>query len=178
MRWTSGLLRSQNLEDRRFDPPMNPEQMLALQRWYAEQGDPESQIQVPPWMDTRPRTQEALIDQAASQRALLGLTRVDPTGYDYDSALAAGMSPVPVAGDTKPHWGSRSPAFISPAAIPEGLMLKGEEHPTERLGLEGERAYGNAIVDRDGRQVSVPPWELQPTDKVRDLARMLLGGGR
>jgi hypothetical protein len=107
---------------------------------------------------------------------LLGQTPIEPTGYDYDSAVAAGMRPVPVAGDTKPHWGSRSPAFISPAGIPEGLLLKGDEHPTERLGLEGERAYGNQIVTRDGRRVSVPPEDIQPTDNLLDLARLLLGG--
>jgi hypothetical protein len=107
---------------------------------------------------------------------LLGQTPVAPTGYDLASAQAAGMTPNPEPGPNYLHMGSRSPAFISPAGIPEGLLLKGDEHPTERLGLEGERAYGNQIVTRDGRRVSVPPEDIQPTDQLLDLARLLLGG--
>jgi len=111
-----------------------------------------------------------------AQSGLLGDTPIQPGGYDMASALAAGMTPNPTPGPTYGHWGSRSPAFISPAGIPEGLMLKGEGHPTERLGLEGERTYGNVFVQRGPRIVSIPPWELQPTEKPIDLISLLFGG--
>jgi hypothetical protein len=107
---------------------------------------------------------------------MLGTQPVPAMGYDYASALAAGMAPVPVPSDVRPHWGSRASAFIVPAAIPEGLMLKGPEHPTERLGFEGERAYGNVIVPRGDRLVSVPPWELLPTEQPIDYLRLLTYG--
>jgi Transglycosylase SLT domain/N-acetylmuramoyl-L-alanine amidase len=107
---------------------------------------------------------------------LLGRAAVAPTGYDLASAQAAGMTPSRVPGPNYLHMGSRSPYFISPAGIPEGLLLKGEQHPTERLGLEGERAYGNVVVQRDGRLVSVPPWEVLPTEQPIDLVPRMLGG--
>jgi hypothetical protein len=107
---------------------------------------------------------------------LLGRAAVAPTGYDLASAQAAGMTPSRVPGPNYLHMGSRSPAFVSPAGIPEGLLLKGEQHPTERLGLEGERAYGNVVVQREGRLVSVPPWEVLPTEQPIDLVPRMLGG--
>jgi len=68
MRWSPGPI-SKNIEDRRAES-LNPELMLGQARVAAEWGDPDAQVIVPWWMDTRPHTQETLLDDLATQRAL------------------------------------------------------------------------------------------------------------
>jgi hypothetical protein len=108
-------------------------------------------------------------------RALLGSTPIQG-GYDMPSALAASMTPKATEPD-KGHWGSVSPAFISPAGIPEGLHLKDVEgHPglSAYYGIEGERDMGNLIVRAPGgRLVSVEPQNLQPTQVPLDYLELL-----
>jgi hypothetical protein len=76
-------------------------------------------------------------------------------GYDYRSALGAGLRPGPDR-----HWGSVAPA--SPNDIVEGIppesymMLKGQAHPTWNLGMEAELDRGYDIKKLLERYWSVP----------------------
>lgn len=79
------------------------------------------------------------------------------TGFDYDTAIDAGMAPGP-----DNHWGSRvelSNAIAQTLGLPQGsgIMLKGATHPTWGKALAGEEAAGfNVIQGTDGRYYSVP----------------------
>lgn len=78
----------------------------------------------------------------------------DGTGYDYDSARAAGLS----ADDTG-HWPSRNPDT--------GQILKGKGHETFNLTVEGEEKAGYKIEKgADGKyysQQSITPNEAEST---------------
>lgn len=64
-------------------------------------------------------------------------------GYDYKSAMLAGMGPDP----KNKHWGSRNPKT--------GQMLKGRSHKTWNLGVQGETDAGYQIrKGADGKYYS------------------------
>ena len=69
--------------------------------------------------------------------------KFDPEGegYDYDSAIAAGIEP-----DDTGHWQSRVPET--------GLLLKGRKHKTWHLTEKGEAEAGYEIYKKDGRYYS------------------------
>lgn len=70
-------------------------------------------------------------------------------GYDYDTAIKGGAKPVPVPGDTRPHWPSRDPVT--------GQILKGRKHPTWDLGAqEDERMGYDEYKGMGGRYYSTP----------------------
>jgi hypothetical protein len=72
------------------------------------------------------------------------------TGYDILSALKYGLSP-----DATGHWPSRVPST--------GLLLKGTNHPTWNLTVEGERQAGYEIYKgKDGRYYSRPIQGVSP----------------
>jgi len=79
----------------------------------------------------------------------------DGTGYDYATALAAGLGP-----DETGHWPSRDPRT--------GQILKGRKHETFSLTEQGERDSGYRISRGDGgRYFSQPAAQLDP-----DLQRL------
>jgi len=63
------------------------------------------------------------------------------TGYDYKSAMAAGLKP-----DKTGHWPSRNPKT--------GLILKGRGHPTFLKTVEGEEKAGYEIYKKGNRYYS------------------------
>lgn len=67
--------------------------------------------------------------------------------YDYDSAKAAGLKPVPVDDDTVPHWPSRVPDT--------GMLLKGKAHPTFGKGVETDAALGYKLQKRGARYYTI-----------------------
>ncbi len=72
-------------------------------------------------------------------------TTFDPegSGYDYVSAVNAGMSPE-LGEDGKHHWHSRVGST--------GLLLKGKKHNTWNKLVEGEKLSGYEIFKKsDGR---------------------------
>ncbi len=74
---------------------------------------------------------DAIYDNERSRKK-----KFDPegSGYDYDTARDAGLTPKPVEGDDKPHWPSRDPRT--------GVLLKGRKHPTFQLGVEEDEKLG------------------------------------
>jgi hypothetical protein len=70
--------------------------------------------------------------------------KFDPEGegYDYESAMAAGLGP-----DIEGHWPSRDPIT--------GLLLKGKKHPTWNLLEKEEKRLGFKIIKRNGRYYSI-----------------------
>jgi hypothetical protein len=85
------------------------------------------------------------VNSSAKKRRAEGGSVFDPRGegYDYDTARAAGFGP-----DNTGHWPSRDPRT--------GVLLKGTGHPTWSKTLEGERAAGMEVYERDGRMYSRP----------------------
>jgi hypothetical protein len=77
------------------------------------------------------------------------------SGYDYESAVAAGMRA------EQGHWGSVI-GLLSEEAESYGLptnsylMLKGKAHPTWGKAVEAEEKRGFKIIRRAGRYWSVP----------------------
>jgi hypothetical protein len=66
-------------------------------------------------------------------------------GYDYDTAIAAGLQPK----EKGEHWPSRNPET--------GQILKGRKHPTFRKTRKAERKMGNKIrKGKDGKLYSHP----------------------
>ncbi len=64
------------------------------------------------------------------------------TGYDYESAKQAGISP-----DDTGHWASRDPKT--------GLILKGRGHETFHKTIAGEKEAGYEMTKgKDGRYYS------------------------
>jgi hypothetical protein len=73
--------------------------------------------------------------------------KFDPegSGYDYDSAIAAGYEP-----DEEEHWPSRDEET--------GLLFKGTKHETWNKTIETEKKLGYVIVKgKDGRYYSFKP---------------------
>jgi hypothetical protein len=64
-------------------------------------------------------------------------------GYDYAGAKAAGLQPMTVLGDDKPHWPSRDPAT--------GMMLKGLTHPTFVKAIEADGELGFKLKKKGDR---------------------------
>ena len=81
----------------------------------------------------------------------------DGTGYDLDTARAAGMKR-----DGRGHMGSvvrTKPAKARELGLPENsyLLLKGARHETFHKAVEAERKRGFRLQKaRDGRYYSVP----------------------
>ena len=69
-------------------------------------------------------------------------------GYDYVSAVEAGMKPLE-DGPDKGHWESRIGSGPN-----EGLLLKGKKHKTWKALKAGEEAEGNKIITKNGRWYS------------------------
>lgn len=71
--------------------------------------------------------------------------KFDPEGegYDYETAEKSGLKP-----DTTGHWPSRDPK--------SGALLKGRNHPTWHLTVEGEEKAGYEIYKKSGRYYSRP----------------------
>lgn len=66
-------------------------------------------------------------------------------GYDYDTALEAGLSP----GDDA-HWPSRDPRT--------GMLLKGRAHPTYQLAIDADHDLGlEEVLAGNGRYYTLPP---------------------
>ena len=75
------------------------------------------------------------------------MANFDPegTGYDYESAKAAGLKP-----DKTGHWPSRIPQT--------GQILKGKKHKTYHLTIQGEEKAGYIIrKGSDGKYYSWKP---------------------
>lgn len=64
-------------------------------------------------------------------------------GYDYDSAIGAGLGP-----DETGHWPSINPK--------NGKILKGPKHPSMIKTKKVEKILGNKIVKKQGGLYSVP----------------------
>jgi hypothetical protein len=64
-----------------------------------------------------------------------------PSKYDYDSAMAAGLSPSKTG-----HWPSRDPKT--------GLILKHSTHPTFKKTVKGEKKAGYKMYRKNGRYYS------------------------
>ena len=64
-------------------------------------------------------------------------------GYNYESAISAGLSP-----DETGHWPSRNPDT--------GEILKGKKHPTFFMTRKGERSVGYKIKKVGGKLYSQP----------------------
>src|SRR3990167_4203187 len=85
----------------------------------------------------------------------VGIFDPEGGGYDYASALAAGISP-----DTTGHWPSREPTT--------GLLLKGRKHPTFHKTLAAEKKLGYRVFQGpDGR------WYSQPKPPREDIKALL-----
>jgi hypothetical protein len=72
---------------------------------------------------------------------LLGVFDPEGSGYDYESAKAAGIKP-----DKTGHYQSRVPKT--------GLLLKGKGHKTWHKTVKGEKAAGYEIYKKGGRYYS------------------------
>jgi hypothetical protein len=84
--------------------------------------------------------------------------KFDPEGdgYDYETARAAGLAP-----DETGHWPSRDPRT--------GVLLKGRQHPTSKLGDEADAKKGFYTRKReDGRYESFNPDEAPDVEVFRD----------
>jgi hypothetical protein len=87
-------------------------------------------------------------------------------GYDYETAIAAGMGP-DGTGENAGHWGSVAPASdaaIKKYNLPEEayVMLKGATHETFSKGVQGENERGFSVVKLGDRYYSVPnEWAKQ-----------------
>ena len=68
-------------------------------------------------------------------------------GYDFETAIAAGIKPEIDPRDGKPHWPSRDDNT--------GQMLKGRAHPTWDKAIQADEAMGYVLTkDKDGRYYS------------------------
>lgn len=81
-------------------------------------------------------------------------------GYDYVSAIAAGMQPAS-EGENKGHWGSVtlvSQSLRERLNLPEEsyLVLKGKKHKTWNLAKAAEEERGFKIIKLGERYFSVP----------------------
>jgi hypothetical protein len=77
--------------------------------------------------------------------------KFDPegSGYDYDTAIKGGAKSEPVPGDDRPHWPTRDPET--------GQILKGRQHPTWGLGMQGEEQEGYDVYKgMGGKYYSTP----------------------
>jgi hypothetical protein len=82
------------------------------------------------------------------------------TGYDYETAIAAGMGP-DGTGENAGHWGSVAPASgadMEKYGLPDEsyVMLKGNTHETFDKGVQGEAERGFKVVQIGDRWYSVP----------------------
>lgn len=91
------------------------------------------------------REAEKPVRGARKRPVMEPLLEFDPngTGYDYETARAAGFKP-----DETGHWPSRDPST--------GLLLKGRGHPTWSKTVKGEKDAGYEIYEKDGRYYSRP----------------------
>jgi len=93
----------------------------------------------------KPLKYEDWIEDAMMANIGYPIAPFDPegSGYDYESAMDAGLAPNPDTG----HWPSRDPRT--------GLLLKGRRHHTWDLLEKGERDAGYEIYqNEDGRYYS------------------------
>lgn len=67
----------------------------------------------------------------------------DGPGYDYDTAVSAGLVP-----DKTGHWSSVDPR--------SGLILKGRGHKTWNKTVKAEGELGNEIYKKEGRYFTRP----------------------
>jgi diadenosine tetraphosphatase ApaH/serine/threonine PP2A family protein phosphatase len=98
-----------------------------------------------------------------NQKLAAILRQFDPSssGYDYTTAIAAGMQPQQEGGENKGHWGSVAQTPIEYRMdynLPEDsyMMLKGAGHPTFQMGVQGEQDRGYQIIKFGDRYFSVP----------------------
>jgi N12 class adenine-specific DNA methylase/GGDEF domain-containing protein len=103
---------------------------------------PEEYKALPTEFGTPPSLDE-LQKQAQTARRPKPKFDSEGSGYDYESAKAAGLGP-----DESGHWPSRDPRT--------GLLLKGRSHPTWSKTVEGENSQGYGIYRENGRYYSRP----------------------
>ena len=102
------------------------------------------------------------MDPMQSILQLVAQVAFNPEGddYDYESAIAAGMGPNGTGANVG-HWGSVRETTrdeMLKYGLPAGsyLMLKGRNHPTWKLGVEGEAKFGRKIKKFGDRYFAVP----------------------
>ena len=98
---------------------------------------------------------------AGAKDKLMGVFDPEGSGYDIDTALAAGMGPQKEAGENQGHFGSvvpTTPAQQSTLGLPENsyMVLKGRKHPTFHKAVAAERARGFDIRKVGDRYFSAP----------------------
>jgi hypothetical protein len=100
-----------------------------------------------------------LLTQQGRRARMLQPFRPEGHGYDYRTAIGAGMGP-DGTGENAGHWGSVAPitAALTGEPLPDDsyMMLKGRQHPTWQLGVAGEEQRGSRVVKMGDRYYSVP----------------------